>query len=65
MSGERRTACSSWMSEPLLAEIALSTTTLPRVVCAWCGKTMKNGLLPASHTICSDCDDRVRNERCD
>ena len=43
----------------------MSTEILPRVVCAWCKKTLKHGSLPASHTICDDCGERVLSELSD
>jgi rRNA maturation endonuclease Nob1 len=33
-----------------------------RVVCAWCGKTTKEGPLPVSHGMCGECGRRLKNE---
>jgi len=30
-----------------------------KVVCAWCGKVLKEGAEPASHGICQSCQERM------
>jgi hypothetical protein len=33
-----------------------------RVVCAWCGLTIRDGMLPISHGICSKCQKELEDD---
>ena len=33
-----------------------------KVVCAWCGEIVKEGIEPISHTICEECAEREREK---
>lgn len=30
-----------------------------KAVCAWCGKVVRDGKEPITHTICKDCEKKV------
>jgi hypothetical protein len=39
-----------------------ATHAAPRLLCAWCGDTIRDGSLPESHGICLPCSRRFRLE---
>ena len=65
MNGSFDGAASASFAVALAVGAVMRTGIEPRVVCAWCGKTTKEGPLPPSHTICGECGRRLRNEAAD
>lgn len=37
----------------------LPVNPLPRLICAWCQKVLRDGPVPASHGCCHDCAARI------
>jgi hypothetical protein len=42
---------------------AINLNRMLRIVCAWCGTTIRDGNDPASHGICAACDARLEDEQ--
>jgi hypothetical protein len=45
-----------------MTERRFATDAAPRLLCAWCGGTIREGSLPESHGICMPCSRRFRLE---